>query len=351
MFKERIFIQYHPRYQAASDLRKEFDPQLQLKIGIVCVRRGEYEIGKENLFSAIKTIASHPSNRSILHYSLVYTLGVTYWNLDQYEAAVTCLNESLTLLKDFSVQIYEGNSLYWIGRSYYETQDYKKATTSILSSLKIYNENRMKVREQVIYRTLHLLGNTHFKNKQIKLALKCYQEEISLYESSVVDISLNNDCLSEAHYCAGIIHAKRGSLQDASKHLETALETRKRFEGEENKKVAKILHKLGIIYLEMKEYQYAKQKLAYAYDLLCKIQGPNDEYTAAIEFKLGQAMDYLDELDQAMLHYRQCLETREKLANVNDEEVAVVLFRMGKNASLRNQFDESIEHLEKVRIC
>lgn len=338
----------HFRYQGALDLRNEFDPELQLKIGQVCVRRGEFDVGKEILVDSIKDIAAHCTNGSIVHYSLLYTLGVIYFNLSQYDLALSSFNQSLHMLKDYNMPIYQGNTHHWIGRSYFEKQNYKKATTSILSSLKIYNENRMNVREQIILRTLHLLGNTHFKNKQIKLALKCYEEEISLNQKSMIDASLNDDCLSEAHYCAGIIHVKKGSLQDASKYLETALETRKRFQGEENKKVAKILHKLGMIYLEMNEYEKAKEKLICAYNLCYKIQGPHDEYTATIEFKVGQTLDCLNELEQAMVHYKQCLETRQSLTSQHNEEIAIVLFHMGKNASSRLRFDEAIEHLEKV---
>lgn len=345
----RCWDDAHERYETALAMCEEFDPELVLKIGLTCVRRGEFEIGKESLYNAVQAIKSHPKNTSILHHSLVYTLGVTHYNLEHYEDAISSFNECLSILENCSRPIDEGNTHHWIGRCYYERQDYTTATKSVLTSLKIFNENRMDVKEQMIYRTLHLLGNTHFKNKQIKLALKCYEEEISLFKHSSIDLSPNDDCLSEAHYCAGIIYAKRGSFDDASAHLETALETRKRFQGEENKKIAKILHKLGKIYLEKKENESAKEKLFEAYLILCKIQGPNDEYTAAVQFKLGQALDSLNELDTAMGHYKQCLESRESLKDRQDEEVAIVLFFMGKNASLRLQYDESIDYLEKVR--
>ena len=331
-------------------MKNDSDPELLLKIGLSCVRRDECEIGKEKLSDAINAIKTHPSNKSFVHYSLLYTLAVTYFNLQQYEAAISSLNESLNILNCFLGPINEGNTYHWIGRCYFEMQDYSKATNSILLSLKIYNEHRADVKEQVILRTLHLLGNTHFKNKQIKLALKCYEEEISLFQNSIADISSYNDCLSEAYYCAGLIHAKKGSLENASSYLETALKTRKRFQGEENKKVAKILHKLGTIYLEKKEYEKAKQNLVDAYHLLCKIQGPNDEFTAVVEFKLGQALDFLDELDTAMLHYRHSLESMQSSKSVEDEGIANIWFHMGKNASRRQRFDESIEYLEKARV-
>ena len=137
-------------------------------------------------------------------------------------------------------------------------------------------------------------------------------------------------------------------LNGALTYIENALETRKRFEGEENEKVAKILHRLGTIYLKKNEIMKAKEKLTDAHDILNKTNGPNDICTTVVEFKLGKPLIYLNDFQSAFKFYEHSLEARENVYGHESEEVAIMLFSRGRNAYLRSKTDESFEYFEEV---
>ncbi len=339
-------------YEAALKLKDESNSALQQKLGMTCIRRGEFSKSQSYLNDAMIAKKREHGEETMLVFSIFYALGVSYYHLNQYQEAITAFSESLRLQKDNSINtITMGHAQYWIGKCYYDIVDYSKATEFILSSLRVYNQSRSAVKDQIIIRALHLLGNTHFKKKQLKLALKCYEEQIALCNEVMTNSTLGDNCLTEAYFCAGNIHARRKSYNDASDCYEKALATRHRFEGEENDKIAKILHKLGTIYLKKNEDLKAKEKLTAAHHLLQKLHGMNDVLTATVEFKLGQIHDRLEDFTTAMYYYKQCLETRENILGSEKEEVAIALFCLGKNACLRLKIDESIEYLEKVSIC
>ncbi len=326
-------------------LRETENHEIQFRIGIASLRRSEYNSALVHLNAALST----QDDKSQQPFSIKFALGVCYHYLNQHEKAITIFSNCLELLRrNSSKTIYEGHTFYWLGKSYYEMLDFSKATESMLSSLTLYNENRNKVKDQVIHKTLHLLGNTHFRNKQLKLALKCYEEEIALCNERAADVALGSSSLSEAYFCAGSIHAKRGKFEEASDYFEKSLETRKRFEGESNEKVAKILNRLGTVYLRKNEFTKAKETLTDAHNLLHKIYGLHDSRTISIEFKLAQTLDHLRAFGDAFHHYEQCLEGRRINDSQDNEETAMTLFYMGKNAFARLKVDESIGYFEEV---
>lgn len=344
-----ISVHFCRSYESALKLKDNNCSELQYKIGITCIRKEEFSISHSHLNAAMRIKKQEHGDETTLIFKHLYALGVSYNHLEQHQEAISSFTECLRLLKkDSQNKITEGHSQFWIGKSYYESGDFSKATASILSSLKLYNANRPNVKEQVIIKALHLLGNAYFRQKQLKLALKCYEEEIALYNKVLNDYAHGENFLTEAYFCAGNIHAKRRSYDDASECFEKALEARERFEGEENDKVARILHKLGTIYLKKNEYIKAKEKLTDAHCLLHRLNGANDAYTAAVEFKLGQIFDHLKDYVSAMHYYKECLNARQSLHGLENEEVAITLFYLGKNACLRFKTDESIEYFEKV---
>lgn len=309
------------------------------------MRRSEFSMSQTYL----NAVMEFNSDQINLNFLALYALAISYHHLQEYQTAIISFTECLRQLKnDPTIFLYEGHVQYWIGKSYYEMSNFTRATEAFLAALRIYNTYKSKVDDRIIHKSLHLLGNTHFKNRQLKLALKCYEEEIALCRRGIPNMTFGENSLSEAYFCAGTIYAKRGMLNDASSYFENALETRKRFEGEENDKVAKILHRLGTIYLKKNEFTKAREKLTDAHGILHKTNGPNDVSTTAVEFKIGQTFDQLKDFQIAFQYYEQCLRARENIYGYENEEVALTLFFMGRNAYLRSRTDESIEYFEEV---
>ena len=251
-------------------------------------------------------------------------------------------------LVDNQERLKLGHLHLWAGQQFSRLEEHMKASQRLTSALRIYKENRDNIEERIVVETLHLLGQAHVKNKQFKLALKCFDEEVLLCESA--NALHSNIKISETYYCAGIVNVEMGNRDRAKESFKKSSEILNFESGEESERLAKSLEQLGSLYTEEHNLTHAILLLTQAHNMYENVLGSNHTSVAMSAFNLGHALHGDGKYEEAKKYYLICLQIRVSLLAPDHEDLATTQYFIGKNAFALSEMNEAIDSLQKVSL-
>jgi TolA-binding protein len=316
------------------------------KVGRSFIFKCDWDASLVNLNKCLNVYRQFLSNSSTA--STLYALGVCLHMMNDHQQALLTFTECRREMKKVITEdrLKLGHLHLWAGQQFFRLEEHLKASKRFTSALRIYKENRCNVEEGIIVETLHLLGQVHVENKQLHLALKCFDEEVLLFESTTALHS--NVKISEAYYCAGIVNVETGNDERAKKCFEKSSEVLNVGSGEESERLAKSLEQLGALHTKEHNLTEAISLLTQAHRMYENVLGSSHTSIAISAFKLGHALNADGQFQQAKKYYVQCLQIRVNLLTSDHEDIATTHFFLGRNAFSLSEMKEAIDSLQKV---
>lgn len=146
----------------------------------------------------------------------------------------------------------------------------------------------------------------------------------------------------ELSYHQGIIHSRKGELDDAIKNLQHSLEVRRK--SKNNHGIGEALNSIGVVY-------YYKGMLNQALDVYMESlkvkEALGNKQQLAIAFNnIGDVLHTQGELEKSQSYYQNGLDLFKEIGN--KEHIASGLHNIGKVYHLKGQFDSALDYYKKA---
>ncbi|KAL7554747.1 hypothetical protein ACHAWF_018279 [Thalassiosira exigua] len=346
-------------FQGALRVKRSDAPEGQedLEVAALLQKKGEAHLYKSEFIRAKATFDSaNQINKNFAPDSMAvasstFCLGVAYFYLNDYSHARLLFFECMRIQRKLSG---EGSpcvvkTLCWIGRQHERLKEPEKALERYLSGLQMYKKVRV-TDYRVVAMLLHASGRLYEDDKVNlpDMALKCYNEEISLIGSKLhLDQIQIKRMLADAYFKLGMLHKRRGDTENAIEECQKSLELTEQCDGEDSIKVATISDNLGMLLKEQKDFAEAKKHYSTAYSVYEKSVGRDDLTTSDCAFRLGQVLEALKS-DLALDFYTESLRVHRANMAEDDERVGDLLFCSGRMYFKKEAYQDAAKCLEEA---
>jgi tetratricopeptide (TPR) repeat protein len=289
--------------------------------------------------------------------------------------AISLLNESLTLYKDFcnsstdstTTTTSESNTCNRtatvynnLGRVYYLTGDYQQALSYFESALKIrrkiYNTSSIDLAV-----TICNLGQTYHQLEQLDEAMEFFNEFLSIAHGSMNDksesssSSVQNDSSFVTHRDLSIvvssvasIHLGRNELNDAKKMYEMALNSSRLAYGSTHAEVAHILNKLGSVCYKLRQFDIALTYLQEGLQIEQIMYGKHHPNVVVTSMNLAQIYRDQNMYEKAFVHYNHAHAAIAATKGSDSIAVSDTLLSMGLMLYRMKAFSSSFDFYQEA---
>lgn len=247
-----------------------------------------------------------------------------------------------------------GFQLVIAGRQYLRSRDFTGALGKFQEAIAIFRKSGDIFSEA---RTLSLLGDTYFAQKQLKMAIASYEQslqiiqEILLKAGNLPPENLQPVRQEEVFVLQNLAYVL-SSINDESKAIATyelAL-TKARAANLGNREVS-ILNSLGYIYIEMGNPSKGLELSQKALKINQSLSNPNQPLSILIN--IGYAYRRLGRSDQAIDYYRQAEKIAQAEKNISVlssifNNIATVYLSQGKYAQALDSYKSSLKLAEEA---
>ncbi|MHA1930174.1 MAG: tetratricopeptide repeat protein [Candidatus Thorarchaeota archaeon] len=301
--------------ESAKEKCQRFDAPVHLVDALLTICEIYWFLGKfdesletvEQIEQAMNEIPDeHQSELVMKRATLLNRRGNIYLRKGNFEDALHCYEQSLSIFEEIGGKQGEGESLYSIGTIQWRNGDLDLALW--------YFKKSLAVREEIgdkygVASSLNAVGIIYRRKGDLNVALEYYKQSLALNEemgnSHVISIALNN---------IGVVYRRKGDLDRALEYFERSLELKEEIGNKEN--IALTLRNVGLIYKDIGDLDHALEYLQRSLQLREEVA--NNLFTTETLFSLIRANIDHNLMEQARWHL-------ERLVEINNEEDNIII--------------------------
>jgi len=263
-------------------------------------------------------------------------IGIVYRNLGQYEKALSYYEDSLEIFREIGDVKGEGTVLNNIGIVYRNLGRYEQALS--------YNEEALKISREIgdvegEGRTLNSIGAVYDYLGQYEKALSCYEESLEI-NREIGNVAREGGCLNNI----GVVYRNLGQYEKALSYYEDSLEIFREIGEVKGEELT--LNNIGIVYWSLGQYEKALSQ----YEESLKIQREIGDVEGEGATLSNIGIVYLEkgQFEEALSQYEESLKIQREIGDVEGEgatleNVGTVYWNLGKYERALSAYEEALK--------